>query len=160
MALEEEIGKLFAGLGQTLAIAESCTGGLVSHRITNVSGSSDYFERSVVCYSDRAKVELLGVPEALLARVGAVSAEVAQAMATGVRSLARTDFGLSITGIAGPSGATETKQVGLVFTSLSTGKGEPRVERHQFSGDRLQVKEAAAEAALKMLWQEVQRRGK
>jgi nicotinamide-nucleotide amidase len=106
------VGRLLKGRGLTLALAESCTGGLVGHRVTDVPGSSAYFERGFVAYSNAAKHALLGVPEGLLARHGAVSAECAEAMARGARVQAGTDLGLSVTGIAGPEGGTPTKPVG------------------------------------------------
>ncbi|MGQ9561595.1 MAG: competence/damage-inducible protein A [Candidatus Oleimicrobiaceae bacterium] len=148
--LEEAVGALLRQAGKTIAVAESCTGGLVAHRLTNVSGSSAYFERGVVTYSNRAKQELLGVPEELLARHGAVSPEVAVAMAEGIRRLANTDLGLSTTGIAGPTGGTSTKPVGLVYIGFSDGR-ESVYKRCLFAFDRLTNKERAAAAALDMV---------
>lgn len=148
--LEEAVGTLLRNDGKTIAVAESCTGGLVAHRLTNVSGSSGYFERGVVTYSNRAKQELLGVPEELLARHGAVSPEVAVAMAEGIRRLANTDLGLSTTGIAGPTGGTSTKPVGLVYIGFSNGR-ESVCKRCLFAFDRLTNKERAATAALDMV---------
>jgi len=148
--LEEAVGVLLSDAGRTIAVAESCTGGLVAHRLTNVSGSSAYFERGVVAYSNVAKTELLGVPQELLMRHGAVSAEVAIAMAEGVRRVAKTDLGLSTTGIAGPTGGTATKPVGLVYIGLSDGTRSV-CKRCLFPFDRLRNKERAAAAALDMV---------
>ncbi|MBC7188085.1 MAG: competence/damage-inducible protein A [Calditrichaeota bacterium] len=148
--LEEAVGKLLSSAGKSIAVAESCTGGLVAHRLTNVSGSSAYFERGVVAYSNQAKVELLGVPEGLIARHGAVSPEVAVAMAEGIRRVARTDLGLSTTGIAGPTGGTPTKPVGLVYIGFSDGT-QSVCKRGLFPFDRLANKERAATAALDMV---------
>jgi nicotinamide-nucleotide amidase len=117
--LETVVGRLLGERRLTLAVAESCTGGLVAHRLTNVPGSSAYFERGLVTYSNRAKTEVLGVPEDLLAAKGAVSMEVTEAMAAGVRRLARTDLGAAVTGIAGPSGGTPEKPVGLTYIALA-----------------------------------------
>jgi len=105
--LEAVVGDLLRTHGSTLSVAESCTGGLITHRITNVPGSSDYLERSVVVYSNRAKRELLKVPAATIRKYGAVSRETAEAMARGVKKLSKTALGLAVTGIAGPAGGTE-----------------------------------------------------
>ena len=104
----------------TIATAESCTGGLLAHTLTNVSGSSEYFDRGVICYSNTAKMELLGIPEQLLKNYGAVSKEVAAAMAKAIQQRATVDYGLATTGIAGPTGGTKDKPVGLVFIGIST----------------------------------------
>ena len=119
-------------------------------RLTDVPGSSAYVERGFVCYSNRAKVELLGVPEALLIEHGAVSEPVAQAMATGARTRAGSDVGVGITGIAGPDGGTPAKPVGTVAIAVDV-KGEPRVRTFQFIGGREQVKFQATQAAMNML---------
>lgn len=149
---EEEIGRLLVARGFSLAVAESCTGGLLAHRLTNVPGSSRYFLLGVVAYSNAAKVALLGVSEEVLAREGAVSETVAGTMASGVRRLAGADVGIGITGIAGPDGGTPAKPVGLVYLGLDVG-GRVQVERVVFAGDRLSVKEQAAQQALAMLRQ-------
>jgi nicotinamide-nucleotide amidase len=133
-----------------LAVAESCTGGLVAARLTNIAGSSGYFERGVVAYSNRAKTELLGVPQDLIDRNGAVSSEVAAAMAQGIRQAAHADLGLSVTGIAGPGGGTEKKPVGLVYIALSSSRGVKTAE-HRFLGDREQVRLRASQMALDMV---------
>jgi nicotinamide-nucleotide amidase len=148
--LESAVGRLLAEGGQTLATAESCTGGLISHRITNVPGSSAWFLRGVVAYRNDAKTGLLGVPAGLIERHGAVSAECAAAMAEGVRAGAGADFGLSATGIAGPSGGTPEKPVGLVFISAAGPSGTV-TERHRFLRERLWNKERSATAALDLL---------
>jgi len=134
----------------TLATAESCTGGLIANRITDVPGCSATFVVGVVSYSDEAKKEILGVPEQLLASHGAVSEEVARAMAEGVRRASGADVGLSTTGIAGPTGATATKPVGLVYMALADAGGTV-AQRHQFAGGRTDIKLRASQAALDML---------
>ncbi|MFQ5962093.1 MAG: competence/damage-inducible protein A, partial [Candidatus Methylomirabilales bacterium] len=150
--LEEAVGRLLRTQGKTVAVAESCTGGLVAHRITNIPGSSDYFERGVVSYSNRAKVELLGVPVSLIEQHGAVSPEVAAAMAAGVRHLAGTDLGIGLTGIAGPGGGTEAKPVGLTYIALADAHGEEWCE-YRFQLDREENKVWATQTALEMLRQ-------
>ena len=134
----------------TIATAESCTGGLIAHSLTNISGSSDYFKRGIVSYSNESKIELLDISEELLIKYGAVSIQVAQAMAEGVRIKSNVDIGISTTGIAGPTGGTNEKPVGLVYISIST-SDETMVQKFQFSGDRLQNKERTCNAALQML---------
>ncbi len=148
--LEEIVGNLLRSNRATLAVAESCTGGLIAHLLTNVPGSSDYFDRGVVAYSNRAKVELLKVPEDLLAKAGAVSAPVAEKMAEGVRQISQSTFGLGITGIAGPGGGSEEKPVGLVFIALASPQGTVS-EKYQFGGDREQIKMIAAHTAIDRL---------
>ena len=134
----------------TIATAESCTGGLIAHSLTNISGSSDYFKRGIVSYSNESKIELLDISEELLIKYGAVSIQVAQAMAEGVRIKSNVDIGISTTGIAGPTGGTNEKPVGLVYISIST-SDETMVQKFQFLGDRLQNKERTCNAALQML---------
>jgi nicotinamide-nucleotide amidase len=148
--LEQVIGRLLREHGLTLAVAESCSGGFLSHRITNVPGSSDYFLEGVIVYSNKAKRDLLGVPERTIEMHGAVSAPVARAMATGIRERAQSTYGLSITGIAGPGGGTEQKPVGLVFTALAGERGV-RVEKNLFLGTRDQVKFQSSQKSLDML---------
>jgi PncC family amidohydrolase len=133
-----------------IATAESCTGGLVGHSLTNISGISDYFERGIISYSNKSKIELLDVPKELIIKYGAVSREVALAMAEGVRKKYGLDIGLSTTGIAGPMGGTKNKPVGLVFIGLSL-KNISYVEKYIFKGNRIENKESTCEAALKML---------
>jgi len=166
--MEAVVGRYLAARGLVLAVAESCTGGLIGHRLTQVPGSSQYLDRVAVCYSDRAKREMLGVSEALIRRHGAVSAEVAEAMASGIRARSHAGIGLSVTGIAGPGGGTARKPVGLVFVGLNTqrvssrniaarGAGtrtgrEARVTREfRFHGDRQAIKLRASQAALNLL---------
>jgi nicotinamide-nucleotide amidase len=148
--LENVIGDLLRTSGFTIAAAESCTGGLLMSRLTDVPGSSAYVERGFVCYSNRSKVELLGVPDALLTEHGAVSEPVAQAMAAAARTRAGADVGIGITGIAGPDGGTPAKPVGTVAIAVDV-RGELRVRTFQFIGGREQVKFQATQAALNML---------
>jgi nicotinamide-nucleotide amidase len=148
--LEEVIGSLLCRAQKTLSIAESCTGGLLGHRITNVSGSSDYFQQGVLTYSNESKVQLLGVPEGLITQHGAVSQEVAEAMAVGIRESSGSDFGLSITGIAGPKGGTQEKPVGLVYVGLSWERGTT-VTKNIFLGNREIIKFQSSQKALDIL---------
>lgn len=145
--LEDMVGRLLREHQSTLAVAESCTGGLVAHRLTQVPGSSDYFERSLVVYSNAAKIQMLGVPESLISSLGAVSAEVAERMAKGVRQVSGTTLGLGITGIAGPAGGSEEKPVGTVFIALACPKGIIS-KRYQLPGDRTQVQTLSAYLAI------------
>jgi nicotinamide-nucleotide amidase len=133
-----------------VAVAESCTGGLLGSRITARPGSSDYFLGGVISYSDRAKIDLLQVPPGVLAQYGAVSEEVAGAMAEGARSALRADFALSITGVAGPDGGTPEKPVGLVYLACA-GPDGTRVRRGSFPGDRDSVRMFSATSALHLL---------
>ena len=158
--MEGVVGRLLAQHHLTLSLAESCTGGLIGHRLTQVPGSSCYFDRGIICYSNEAKHELLDVPSTVLRRYGAVSAEVAAAMAKGARRRSHADIGLSVTGIAGPSGATDQKPVGLVYIGLDAGgRGRsPRfaqaasaIETFRFHGDRPTIKLRASQAALDRL---------
>lgn len=145
--LEGIVGALLRGNRATLAVAESCTGGMVGHRLTNVPGSSDYFERGVIVYSNRAKVDLLGVPEELLAAEGAVSTPTAEKMAEGVRRISGATLGLAVTGIAGPSGGSPEKPVGTVCIALAGPAGTVS-KKYQFWGDREQIKTISAHTAL------------
>ncbi len=148
--LEAKVGSALNGRGWTLALGESCTGGLVAHRITEVPGSSEYFLGGVVAYSNAIKELLLHVKSETLETVGAVSEETAREMARGAREGMSAAVGVSVTGIAGPGGGTVDKPVGLTFISASTPEGE-WAERHVFQGDRHSNKESAADAALKLL---------
>ena len=150
VSLEEAIAKLLIERGETLAVAESCTGGMISNRLTNISGSSQFFERGVISYSNDAKIQMLGVPEKLIKADGAVSAEVARTMAEGVRNLASTDYGMSVTGIAGPTGGTAEKPVGLVYVGYADARGSS-VEKHTFANDRIGNKQRSVQAALNLL---------
>lgn len=149
--MEAVVGRLLSQQGRTVAVAESCTGGLISHRLTQVPGSSAYVDRGAVCYSNRAKTDMLGVPAELVAQHGAVSREVAAAMATGIRKRAGVSVGLSVTGIAGPGGATESKPVGLVYVGLDGGKGDAVTKEFRFHGDRSTIKQRSSQAALDLL---------
>jgi nicotinamide-nucleotide amidase len=149
-ALEEVVGELLAARGLTIAVAESCTGGLIASRLTDVAGSSRYVERGIVTYSNAAKTELLGVPAELMAQHGAVSEPVALAMADGVRARSRVDVGVGVTGIAGPGGGSVDKPVGTVaIAAVTSGVSRSRVFR--FLGEREQVKFQASQAALDMV---------
>ncbi len=148
--LEEVVGDLLRERGLSIAVAESCTGGLLASRLTDVAGSSDYFDRGVVCYSNDAKIEWLGVSPDLLAAHGAVSEPVAQAMADGVRQRARSGVGVGITGIAGPGGGTPEKPVGMVCIAVVT-PVQQQVRTFQFIGSRDMVKFQSAQAAMNML---------
>jgi nicotinamide-nucleotide amidase len=154
-SLEAVVGRLLRERGLMLAVAESCTGGLVGHRITGVPGSSAYFERGVMVYSNRAKQEMLGVDEAILRTHGAVSGPCAEAMARGVAARAGAACGVSITGIAGPDGGTPTKPVGTVFIGLAV-QGEVTARRFRFGGDRASVKWQSSVMALDMLRRRLQ----
>jgi nicotinamide-nucleotide amidase len=134
-----------------VATAESCTGGMIAASLTDIAGSSDVVERGFVTYSNAAKSELLGVPAALIEAHGAVSAEVAEAMASGVLAHAPVDLAVSVTGIAGPGGATANKPVGLVHLGIARRGGACRSERHVFPGDRAAIRRAAAARALDLL---------
>jgi PncC family amidohydrolase len=147
--LEERLGILLREKGLNIALAESCTGGLIASRITDIPGASDYFEAGVVVYSNQAKQRFLSVPEQSIQSHGAVSKEVAKKMAEGVRQATGTDIGLSITGIAGPAGGSPEKPVGTVYIGLSA-KAGILVRRFQFSGDRLDIKEKSANEALQL----------
>ncbi len=148
--MEEVIGRILKERGLSLAVAESCTGGLVSNMLTNIGGSSDYFERGVVSYSNAAKVEILKVNEDMIAEHGAVSIEVARQMAEGVKSISGTDLGLSTTGIMGPTGATADKPIGLVYIGICDDT-VCTAKEFQFGDDRLLNKQRTAQAALDML---------
>jgi nicotinamide-nucleotide amidase len=128
-------------------VAESCTGGLITHRLTQIPGSSDYFERGIVAYSNRAKSEILKVPAELLLQDGAVSGSVAEKMAEGVRQISQATLGLGVTGIAGPGGGSEEKPVGTVFIALASPKGTVS-KKYQFWGDREQIKTISAHIAI------------
>ena len=149
MSIEEEVGALLRQKGLTLGIVESASGGLVSHLITNTAGSSDYYKGSVTAYSNEVKIKVVGVSEETINRYGAVSAEVAEEMARGGGKILAADICLSDTGIAGPTGTTPEKPVGLFFVGLSHGE-RTYSRQHNFQGEREQNKQSAAEAAL--LW--------
>ena len=148
--LEERAGDALNKKGWTLALGESCTGGLLAHRITEVPGASEYFLGGIMAYSDAVKERLLGVKRETLIAVGAASEETAREMAQGARHTIGSDVGISVTCIAGPGGGTDEKPVGLAYIGARTPDGE-WVERHVFQGDRKAIKESAANAALELL---------
>ena len=148
--LEQVVGRMLLEQRLTLAVAESCTGGLLGHRLTSVPGSSAYFERGILAYSSRAKEELLGVPESILKSHGSASAPCAEAMVRGVIKLTDASCGLAVTGIAGPNGGTPTRPVGTVFVGLAI-RGETLARRFHFAGDRAAVKWQSTQAALDLL---------
>ena len=151
-SLEEVVGDLLREKKLTLSVAESCTGGLISHRLTQVPGSSKYFERGLVTYSNRSKQELLGVRSKTLEQHGAVSSHVAREMAMGIRERADTDLGLSVTGIAGPEGGSDEKPMGLVYCALASIK-ECFCQSFNYMGARDLIKMKSALAGLNMLRQ-------
>ncbi|MCL6611929.1 MAG: nicotinamide-nucleotide amidohydrolase family protein [Peptococcaceae bacterium] len=147
---EEEAGRLLEGRGLTLALAESCTGGMIAARITDIPGSSAYFTGGVVAYDNRVKKNVLGVPGDQLAGYGAVSEQVARSMAAGVKRLLKADIGLSVTGIAGPGGGTQEKPVGLVYVALD-GPAGALCRQLSLGGSRAEIRSATVAAALEML---------
>lgn len=148
--MEETVGKVLASQEMTLAVAESCTGGLLCHWLTNVPDSSEYFKQGIVAYSNQAKVALLGVLEETLRKFGAVSRETVEAMAEGVREVSKTGIGLAVTGIAGPGGGSAEKPVGLVYVGVAYG-AKVISEEHNFTGSREVIKIQASQAALDLL---------
>ena len=153
-SLEAVVGSLLLEAGMRIAVAESLTGGLIAHRITQVSGASRYFDTGFVTYGNESKTALLGVAPDLFRRVGAVSEEVALAMARGALERASADIAVSVTGIAGPTGGSEEKPVGLVYIGLAT-RAAARAERRQFPGERRQVKRWTAQSALDLVRREL-----
>ncbi len=152
--LEEVVAQLFFETKKTVAVSESCTGGLLANKLTNISGSSAYFERGVVAYSNRAKIAILGVPVEIIEKFGAVSAECAVAMAEGIRRISGADFGVSTTGIAGPTGGTPEKPVGLTYIGFARA-GVSYSKRMLFINDRITNKERTVQAALNLLRKEL-----
>ncbi len=148
--LEVQIGELLRARQMTLAVAESCTGGLIAGRLTDVPGSSAYFVGGAIAYCDGIKQQLLGVRAETLAQHGAVSEPVARQMALGARLLFATDCALSVTGIAGPGGHTPDMPVGLTFIGLSV-PGQTWVRRYTWTGNRAQNREASVQAALELI---------
>jgi competence/damage-inducible protein CinA-like protein len=151
--LESSVGRLLADLGATVALAESCTGGLISKRLTDVAGSSAYFVEGFVTYSDASKERVLGVPKEVLAEHGAVSEPVARAMAEGARKVSGADYGLSVTGVAGPGGGTEDKPVGLVYVGVADAEGAvaEKVDLTAWARSRSSIRERSANRALDLL---------
>ena len=158
--LETVVGRLLQQQKRTVAVAESCTGGLIGYRLTQVPGASAYVDRGVLCYSNRSKTDILGVSASLIEQHGAVSQEVAAAMARGMRERAGVSVALSVTGIAGPGGATETKPVGLVYIGLDDGGNDVMTKEWRFHGDRSVIRQRAAQAALDLLRRWLIDRGK
>ena len=148
--LEKVVGVLLSMRKKTIALAESCTGGLISHRLTNVPGSSHYFQGALVAYSNEVKTSILQVPLKTLEKFGAVSRETVQAMAGGIRKISGADLGLAVTGIAGPGGGEERKPVGLVYIALAV-NDNISTEEHHLSGKRETIKLKASQMALDMV---------
>jgi nicotinamide-nucleotide amidase len=151
MKLEKVIGDRLREKGWTLSIAESCTGGLINDRITNVSGSSKYFEGGMVTYSNESKAKHLGIPLDYIKKYGAVSPQVARKMAQGVRKAFNTTFGLSTTGVAGPTGGTERAPIGRVFIGIADGR-RTWVRKLDLKGSRREIKRKATEKALRFFY--------
>ena len=156
--MEVVVGKLLAASGKTLSVAESCTGGLIGARLTDVPGSSAYFIEGVVAYSNEAKMRALGVADATLSEFGAVSEETATAMASGIRSRAKTDYAVSVTGIAGPDGGSEEKPVGTVFIGYSDAS-RTKTLKLVFPGDRELIRWRSSQAALDYLRRQLLKAG-
>ncbi|MFC2034801.1 CinA family protein, partial [Chloroflexota bacterium] len=150
ISIEQDVGNLLRQRGLTLGAVESATGGLISHLITNVPGSSDYYQGSVTAYSNEVKIKVVGVKEGTISKYGAVSSQVAEEMAQGGREILAADICLVDTGVAGPSGATSEKLVGLFYIGLSH-RDRTDSQKHNFRGDREQNKRYAAEVALSWL---------
>lgn len=148
--LEYAVFNLLKKCNKTIAAAESCTGGLVSDKLTNISGISEFFLEGVVAYSNRAKIDVLGVPEEIIVKYGAVSSQVAQAMAGGIQQKSSANIGIGITGIAGPTGATKDKPVGLVYIGIVV-DDYVEVKEYRFRGARISIKNISANAALNMV---------
>jgi len=159
MKLEKTIGDHLRNKGWTLSIAESCTGGLISDRITDVSGSSDYFEGGMVTYSNKSKAKHLRIPLEYIKRYGAVSPQVAKKMAQGVRKAFNTTFGLSTTGVAGPTGGTKRSPVGRVFIGIASGR-RTWVKKLDLKGSRREIKEKATEKALQFFYGKIAHGGR
>jgi len=150
MKIEEIIAKNLICGQKTLVLAESCTGGLIGHRLTNIPGSSQFLKLGIIAYSNETKIKLLKVPPSTLIKYGAVSAQVAQAMAQGALGLMKANYALSVTGIAGPTGATKTKPIGLTYIATAC-LSKTIVKKFIFNGTRRQIKEQASEKALQLL---------
>ena len=150
MSLEKKVHRLLTSKKKTLSLAESCSGGLLSHRLTNIPGSSKFFKGAVIAYNDSIKTRLLKIPPRTIKKHGAVSLPAAKLMAQNVRKLFKTDLGISITGIAGPTGARKGKPIGLAFIAVSHAR-KTTCRKFIFSGIRLAVKQQAATQALKLL---------
>lgn len=151
ISLEGRVGELLRQHHLTVCTAESCTGGLIASRLTDVAGSSSYLLGGIVSYSNEVKQNLLGVQESTLITFGAVSEPTAREMALGAKKLIGADLALSVTGIAGPGGGTAEKPVGLTFIGIALPDGSARVQRHVWDGDRLENKRQSADAALQLI---------
>jgi len=154
--LEEVVGNLLRRQKESLAVAESCTGGLLSNRLTNIPGSSDYFLQGIIAYSNQAKINSLGLQPSMLEKHGAVSFKTAEAMAKGIKNKAQADYGLGITGIAGPGGVSPQKPVGLVYVGLAWERGT-EVSKNIFTGNRKNIKFQSSQKALDMLRRRLQK---
>jgi len=150
MPLETKVAQRLIKSHKTLSIAESCSGGLLAHRLTNIPGSSKFFKLGIIAYSYESKQKLLKIPPVILKKYGAVSSQVVELLAQNVQDLSKTDFGIGITGIAGPAGATRRKPIGLVYIAIST-KNEIFVKRCVFKGQRTAIKKQTADQALRLL---------
>jgi len=150
LSLEQRVADRLRRCGQTLAVAESCSGGLLAHRLTNIPGSSAFFKLGVVAYSNEAKIRLLNIPREIIQRHGAVEACVAELMAQNVRRIVPSDFGVGVTGVAGPGGGTESKPIGLVYVAVA-GATKCLSRKYYFQGDRLEIKHQSGSEALKIL---------
>lgn len=148
--LEKQIGAFLTKYGKTISVAESCTGGLISHRITNVPGSSNYYDRGVIAYSNQSKTAILRVSPKTLKKFGAVSRQTAIEMAQGIKQISGSDLGLAVTGIAGPGGGTPEKPVGLVYICLTSDESVV-CEDFRFKGKREEIKHQTSDAALELI---------
>lgn len=157
--IEQDVGSLLLLSRTTIAVAESCTGGLICHRLTNVSGSSDYLERGVVTYSNRSKIEILGVPKHVIQEDGAVSEACVRAMAIGIKGLAGTDLGFAVSGVAGPTGGTPEKPVGTVHMALAWNE-DVKCWKYLFEGSREEIKWKASQEALMLIQDHLSAHGK
>ncbi|TYZ28336.1 nicotinamide-nucleotide amidohydrolase family protein [Selenomonas caprae] len=149
-SMEEVVGDLLASQHKTIACAESCTGGLLTSRLTDIPGSSAYVMGSVVCYTNKVKEQLAGVQPETIAAYTEVSAETAGEMAQGIRQRIGTDIGVGITGLAGPGGGSNGQPVGLVYIAVAGARGTT-IREHHFRGDRKEIKQKSAETALQMI---------
>ena len=156
LALSAQVGMALTARGATICAAESCTGGLILSALTDCAGSSAYVLGGVVTYSNQAKMQFLGVGEATLLAHGAVSEATAAEMAAGAQALFDSDYALSVTGIAGPGGATADKPVGLTYIGLAARMGRQRVERHVWAGSRIENKRLSVAAALRLLLRNIE----
>ncbi|MEW5758447.1 MAG: CinA family protein [Candidatus Omnitrophota bacterium] len=152
MILEKRIAKIISESKLTISVAESCTGGLLSHRLTNISGSSRYFILGIVAYSNQAKRSLLKISKQVIEKYGPVSREIAILLAKQISKIAKSDIGIGITGIAGPTGGSKLKPVGLIFIALHFNK-KTTCKKFNFVGNRLEIKKKTADSALKLIEQ-------